>query len=1054
MAETEQIAQAEPPAGGLMRAGDSLLDYLQQRDYAIGVDHYLKVGRLLASLAARGEFPASTSGLASLVGPVVCESAAEQDRFEHDFREWMRTRGEVEDAAAAKEPVLEEVLRDVERGWLRWVVLALGVAGIALVIAVISLSTRNPERAAAVPGAGGGAGGGTFFAALLVVGIPAGILMVGILGAVLWRRARLQAFLTQEAATKHGDPAALTVAAEADAPIFDLRLLAQAAKGFGAYRRLRSEDLDVPASVAATSREAGRFVPVYAVRPAVPEYLILIDRRSSMDLFARFAEGIVQALEAHHIALERFYFDAAPGQCYAARGYRPVTAEQLVERYPSHHLMVFSDGTGFVNPANHQYGPWMGPFAQWEEKTLFTPNASSNWGARERLLAAAGWALSAAGQSSIAAVAHGIETAKEDGKFVPGILQQINASERRWLGRTPPAAEEIASLMIDLRISLGAEGFGWLCGCAAYPAVDWVVTMYLGANLKGEHGRPLLSEPAFLALSRLPWFRYGRLPEWLRLALLGALPEEKRERVRQALQTLLASEAAGTLNGYRLELKREHWRALNWLTRELMRKSALENADEDPLADAVFLRFLSGAHPSSVPLARRIVQRITGQPDRWAAVSSNVRAATGKAADVLGGSFSQTAEEKASAPGETARTGTAANWKTIVAVAALGIASYWLRVGFSIVIPAIQRDLALSTSAVSTVFSAFALAYLLFQPIAGFATARFGSRAMVLAGLLVSALATAWAALARDATGLIFSRILLGAGLSVVIPARCAIFAEVPERRRALANGCFESSNTLGNLLTPVMASLIALTGGWRISLSSGGIVAAILGVAWYWIGRSTRERSAGGRGPWLSNRIALGCSMAYFGYSFCLQSGLIWGPQLLRQAGFTTANASSLLAALYGVLGISAIISGWFSDWLGRGERERAFHVRRWFVIGGLALAASIGGIGSAGGLGGRYLFAMAAGAGLGMVSSNLWALLQSAAPPGAAGKWGGIQGFWGGVAGLFAPVVMGAIASNSSSSVMPTAAAVALLSALTAALLIRANRLSPRWMGGASGG
>jgi hypothetical protein len=151
--------------------------------------------------------------------------------------------------------------------------------------------------------------------------------------------------------------------------------------------------------------------------------------------------------------------------------------------------------------------------------------------------------------------------------------------------------------------------------------------MYLGVNVAAPDGQPLLRESAFLALSRLPWFRYGRFPEWLRVSLLGCLSEEQRSRVRQALQALLVSGGTGSLNGYKLDFQTTHWRSLNWLTREFIwRNRPAGGADDNPLADAIFLRFLSGANPASLPLPERIANRIRGKPDLWAASSHNVSA--------------------------------------------------------------------------------------------------------------------------------------------------------------------------------------------------------------------------------------------------------------------------------------------------------------------------------------------------------------------------------------------------------------------------------------------
>ena len=517
MAGTSSIGPERAVAAeDLAVASESLLDYLRNCGYAIGVDHHLRIERLALSLAASGGLP-ETGDLEAWVRPLVCQSPLEQEKFARDFREWMRThRREPEAPSQGRE--FEQTLQEVNRGWLRWVVAALAVAAMVFILA-LALSRAladqtlltTPEKAPAATAVAPAAE--TSHTSPFVFGVPLGVLAIALAAGLYWRRSRLRAFLVQQEARTPGIARELTVEPGFDRPIFNSRLLVLAAQGFGMYRRVESEDLDVRASVTATSREAGRFVPIYCERPAVPGYLVLTDRRSPTDLFARFADGITEALEANNVALERFHFDSSPQQCYAARGHRPVRADELVERYPGHRLLVFSDGSGFLNPLTQQFGAWMKPFEHWETRTLVTPAARPHWGTREKALEAGGWAVLAASQSSIAAMAQGIDLGGNDEKFTPGMLRSIAEHERRWMKRTAPAPEQIAELLVDLRVSLGVDGFAWLCSCAAYPAVDWVVTMYLGVNVAGSDGKPLLRESSFLALSRLPWFRYGRFPE-------------------------------------------------------------------------------------------------------------------------------------------------------------------------------------------------------------------------------------------------------------------------------------------------------------------------------------------------------------------------------------------------------------------------------------------------------------------------------------------------------------------------------------------------------------
>ena len=617
MAGAEQVGGAAADPGLLPEAAESLLDYLCGCRYPIGVDHHLRLQRLLASLAARGELPASSRDLELWVRPLVCQSAREQERFGRDFEDWLRIRGEaVVESAPVSEPVTK-TLREVKRG--RETFVRIGLAGFATVTVIGSvwhfyghrvrayfLRTRPREPQSPSPTLPN--------VVYLELALAIAFVAALVFAFVLWRRGRLGAFLVQHERQGPSSTSALFVE-RADGLIFDTRLLAIAARGFGIYRRLPSEALDIAASAAATAQEAGRFTPVFAERPAVPEYLVLIDRSSTADLFAAYASGIVRSLDESNVAVDQFYFDRIPQQCYAQRGHTPVGIRELTERFPDHRVIVFSDGAGFLETTSNLYAPWMAWFSGWESKTLVTPNPRPYWGGVEQVIRQAGWTVIPASQEELAAVAHESLPDRADTGFVPGMFGSIAAAARRWLRRAAPPADEIEELTANLRISLGASGFYWLCACAAYPAIDWNVTLYLGRNLASGNGRPLLDEATFLALSRLPWFRHGRMPDWLRVALLGKLTRTEEEDVRAALQMLLNSAASGPLGTYRLEVDKDLRGTLSTLTRSVLRRLAKEAPPDSPIQDRVFVEFLSGRNPAlAVPLPRQIRNAFQG---RW-----------------------------------------------------------------------------------------------------------------------------------------------------------------------------------------------------------------------------------------------------------------------------------------------------------------------------------------------------------------------------------------------------------------------------------------------------
>ena len=118
----------------------------------------------------------------------------------------------------------------------------------------------------------------------------------------------------------------------------------------------------------------------------------------------------------------------------------------------------------------------------------------------------------------------------------------LRGGSDRWLQRTPPAPALLQQLLAQLRAYLGADGFSWLAACAVFPDLHWTITAYLGQRLRNGAGQPLVTGCPLLRLARLPWFRHGLLPDWLRLPLVLSLDPAQQSAVREALGQLLLAQ--------------------------------------------------------------------------------------------------------------------------------------------------------------------------------------------------------------------------------------------------------------------------------------------------------------------------------------------------------------------------------------------------------------------------------------------------------------------------------------------------------------------------------
>ncbi len=373
-------------------------------------------------------------------------------------------------------------------------------------------------------------------------------------------------------------------------------------------RPMPMRELDVPATVQATIRRGGMFTPAYGARRSSPEYLLLIDRASAHDEQANVADELHQRLAENGVFVEPYYFQGDARSCRrAVKDEAAITLQQLVARHPEHRLLVFGDGAGFFEPFTGRPQRWLEQFTPWEQRVLLTPEAPACWGYRERELGQRDFLLLPASAEGIEELgewlSYGVAPAPRKPIAQP-FPELIEERQQRWLERHAPLPEEIDELHGQVRAYLGQDGWDWLCACAVYPQVTWELTLYLGYWLFGgdQKWREEWDERV-LRLVRLPWFRYGTMPDWWRERLLDKLQGEKEAIVRRGIECLLRSaleqpDEPVTLEYAKPEDKSFRAQLRAWWQRQRLFWGLRMIEPDEPLRDYVFLRFLAGQRPN------------------------------------------------------------------------------------------------------------------------------------------------------------------------------------------------------------------------------------------------------------------------------------------------------------------------------------------------------------------------------------------------------------------------------------------------------------------------
>src|SRR5262245_58617231 len=302
------------------------------------------------------------------------------------------------------------------------------------------------------------------------------------------------------------------------------------------------------------------------------------------------------------------------------------------------------------------------------------------------------------------------------------------------------------------------------------------------------------------------------------------------------------------------------------------------------------------------------------------------------------------------------------------ALAVMAVA-YLDRVCISIAAPSVRADLALSDAQMGYVFSAFTLAYALFEIPSGWLADRFGARAMLARIVLWWSAMTAATGAATGFASLVALRWLFGMGEAGLLPSIARAYGRwLPVAERGRAFGLTVMAGALGGAATqPIVVALLERM-SWRLAFPIFGSVGVVWAAAWtLWfrddphdhrgVNRAELEQIGSDppaphpRVPWralLRHRGLLALCAMYFGAIYGWYFYLTWLPTyLLRARGFDL-RAVGWLAALP-LLGIAAgsLAGGAVSDRLARRFGPRAGLCAPGLV--GLPLAALAIGVGVA---------------------------------------------------------------------------------------------------------
>jgi MFS transporter, ACS family, glucarate transporter len=307
---------------------------------------------------------------------------------------------------------------------------------------------------------------------------------------------------------------------------------------------------------------------------------------------------------------------------------------------------------------------------------------------------------------------------------------------------------------------------------------------------------------------------------------------------------------------------------------------------------------------------------------------------------------------------------TRARYWVIMFAVTLAIIQYVDKVCISQAAPFIQEDLHLSKSQMGWVFGAFTLAYALFEIPCGYLGDRFGPRRILLRIVLwwsffIAVLGRMW-----NATSLMVTQFLFGAGEAGAFPNLTKAFNRwLPREERPRAQGIMWMSARLGGALTPMLVFLCLQHVSWRMAFLLFGLPGLLWAALFFWWYRDDPrthphvnaaeaalmpvEAASGShfQAPWrkLATSRTVWCLCGqYFACSYSFWFFITWFPTyLLKARGFDLKQSALLAGTPLFVGAFGSAFAGWVMPILSRRWGMRK--VRRGVGAVGAAGAAAM---------------------------------------------------------------------------------------------------------------
>jgi sugar phosphate permease len=291
---------------------------------------------------------------------------------------------------------------------------------------------------------------------------------------------------------------------------------------------------------------------------------------------------------------------------------------------------------------------------------------------------------------------------------------------------------------------------------------------------------------------------------------------------------------------------------------------------------------------------------------------------------------------------------------------------YFCRQAYSVVKSTLSRELGFSTTELAHVWTAFLVAYMVGQFVAGALGRRAGPRLLLLVGMAVSIGCNVVFGFSNTLPSFAGFMVLNGLAQATGWPGNVGAMAAWFERgERGTVMGIWSTCYQLGSVAAKAFAAFMLGAWGWRYSFWGASLV---LGAVWLVFlvlhrdrpsessqGAPSDEREASAEPPtWanffklLLNRTVLAMGLAYFCFKFLRYAIDSWLPYYLDFVYHVKPDRAGYASTVFNLAGFGgSLFAGWISDRVFAGRRAPVMVLMSIAMTGAYLLVFRFGGEG-----------------------------------------------------------------------------------------------------------